>query len=930
MQRTLMLLTMVLIVAIGSVALAGEDDGLAAAQAFDALKAKHPSVQAYRTDGNITRLYGQPFSSGASPEQSAAAFIQQHSMALGAPAEQLISQSLLPDGRHTQPLMWDDEAGQYKFTLVYYSQVKDDLPVYQSEVRLLVRNEPGYPLVLAVSTLRNVGDYTPDKSAVGTPSPTALQAVQSDEPTLTDFSDQKPVVFAGVNSDYSEPRLGVELIGSSSFPERFRYVVDPIDGEILYKENLIIFEDVVGSSSGLGTPGPKAMQCTPSTQRAFPYARVDISGGESAYADENGDFIIPNTGTDDVTVTAMMRGQYFTVNNYVGSEEQLSQVVTPPGPADFVFNELDASEQIRAQVNGYLNANEVRDFILTYNPSYPTISTQTGFPVYVNRTDGYCPGNAWYDGSSINFCQSGSGFGNTSFSSVSQHEYGHHMVASGGSGQGAYGEGMSDCVSMLIADDPGLGYGFYYDQCNNPLRNADNAYQYPCTGEIHDCGQLLSGCVWSTRNELLAISQTPGDHIEILANLTINSVMLHTGTEITPQITIDFLTLDDDDADIDNGTPHWDQICAGFSAHNMDCPALAPVWFSYPEGRPEIVEPYNETTVSVVANPGAVPPLTGSGKFFYAIDDGQFQQGDMTEITDNVYEVTLPAAQCDQMINWYVEAESDGMGMVYDPVGAPLATHQSIVATEVLTPFADDFESDQGWTVSGYVTDGAWNRGVPAGGGERGDPPTDFDGSGHCYLTDNEYGNSDVDGGTTTLSSSTIDLSAYEDAKIHYARWYSNNYGADPFNDEMKIYISDDDGGSWTLVETVGPIDEASGGWFENTFWVSEFVTPTATVKMRFDAADLNDGSVVEAAIDDFTITAYECVGYVCGDVNGNQVGPDIEDLVYLVAYMFSEGPEPPALGACDVNGNGAGPDIEDLVYLVAYMFSEGPAPSCP
>jgi Zn-dependent metalloprotease len=921
---------MALLLAVGGAASAGEEDGLAASQAFQSLKSKHPSVQAYRTDGNITRLYGQPFSTGSSPEQSAAAFVQQHSMALGAPAEQLVPQSLLPDGRHTQPLMFDQETGRYKFTLVYYSQVKDGLPVYESEVRLLVRNEPGYPLVLAVSTLRDVGGYSPDKSAISTPSPTALQAVQNDEPSLTDFSDQKPVVYAGDANEYAEPKLGVELVASSSFPEKFRYVVDPVSGEILYKEDLIIFEDVVGNSSGVGTPGPKAMQCTPSTQQVFPYARADISGGDFAYADENGDFVIPNAGTDDVTVTAMMRGEYFTVYNYSGSEAQLSEVVTPPGPVSFVFNEADASEQIRAQVNGYLNANEVRDFILTYNPSYPTISTQTGFPVYVNRTDGYCPGNAWYDGSSINFCQSGSSFGNTSFASVSQHEYGHHLVNTGGSGQGAYGEGMSDCVSMLIADDPGLGYGFYYDQCNTPLRNADNTFQYPCDGEIHYCGQLLSGCVWSTRNELEAISQVPGDYIDILAALTINSVMLHTGTEITPQITIDFLTLDDDDANLDNGTPHWDQICAGFGAHNMACPDLAPVWFSYPDGRPETVEPYAETTLTVVANPGAVEPLTGSGKLFYAIDDGQFEEGQMVEITDNVYEVTLPAAQCDQMINWYVEAESDGMGMVYDPAGAPLVTHEAVVATEVLQPFADDFESILGWTVSGSVSDGAWERGIPIGGGDRGDPPADFDGSGYCYLTDNVDDNSDVDGGTTILHSPTIDLSAYDDAKIHYARWYSNNFGADPFNDEFKVYISADDGGSWTLVETVGPVDQADGGWYENTFWVSDFVTPSATMKMRFDASDLNDGSVVEAAIDDFTVTAYECIGYMCGDVDGNQTGPNIEDLVYLVTFMFNEGSEPPALGACDVNGDGTGPNIEDLIHLVSYMFNEGPDLNCP
>jgi hypothetical protein len=43
---------------------------------------------------------------------------------------------------------------------------------------------------------------------------------------------------------------------------------------------------------------------------------------------------------------------------------------------------------------------------------------------------------------------------------------------------------------------------------------------------------------------------------------------------ITPQIAIDFLTLDDDNAYLYDGTPHCPQICAGFSAHGIDCPAV--------------------------------------------------------------------------------------------------------------------------------------------------------------------------------------------------------------------------------------------------------------------------------------------------------------------------------------------------------------------
>ncbi len=907
--------------------LAGEESGVEARIAFEQLKQQCPGVQAYRTEGHVTRLFGQALGTGSSPLETAEAFCNSHAGALGLSMDQLAPRSLLPSGIRSQQLMYDRETDKYKFTLVYYAQEVNGVPVYDAELRLLVRNEPGYPLVLVASSARDLENFAADKSSLSLPSSVALQAAMADESGLTDFEDQEAVVFAGVGSDYLEPKLAVTFVGSSDFPEKYRYVVDPVDGAILHKENLIIFEDVAGNVSGMATPGPKEMSCTPSVLMPFPYASVKIVGGSSVFTDSNGDYVIPNGGTASVNVVSGIDGQYFDVYNGAGAEESDTLAVTPPGPANFVHNALDVAEFVRAQANGYVNANEVRDWTLTYNPTYPTIWNQTNFPVNVNLTGGYCPGNAWYSGTDINFCQATSTYGNTSFASVSQHEYGHHLVQMAGSGQGAYGEGMSDCIAMLIADDPGLGYGFYLNQCDNPLRNADNSYQYPCVGEIHDCGQLISGAVWDVRDELIV--SEPVDYLDIVSSLTVNSILLHTGTEITPQIAIDFLTLDDDDSNLDNGTPHHSEICTGFGMHNMDCPALAAVFFSFPDGLPSIVDPSSSTTVRAIANAGAVDPIMGTGKMYYSINGRAFIQGTMTETAANEYDVVLPGSDCDDVIAWYIEAETDGMGTATSPSNAPASTHSAIVATSSLYAFRDNFQSDNGWTVSGSVSDGPWERGTPAGGGDRGDPPSDFDGSGACYVTDNADDNSDVDDGTTSLTSPTIDLSA-GDGKIHYARWYSNNFGGDPFNDEMTVWISNDDGGSWTLVETIGPSNQAAGGWYENTFWASDFVAPTALIKMRFDASDLGSGSVVEAAIDDFTVTTYECIGGgLCGDVNDNGVGPDIEDLIYLVAFMFQDGPDPVDMTTTDVNGNDVGPDIEDLIYLVQFMFQDGPDLMC-
>jgi hypothetical protein len=416
---------------------------------------------------------------------------------------------------------------------------------------------------------------------------------------------------------------------------------------------------------------------------------------------------------------------------------------------------------------------------------------------------------------------------------------------------------------MLPVDDPVLGYGFLGD-CNSGLRTADNDCQYSatncstCGSEIHDCGQLLSGCIWDVRNELYITE--PVDYLEIISNLTVNSILLHTGTGIDAQIPIDLLTLDDDDANLDNGTPHWDEICTGFSLHGIDCPELTPIWFSYPDDKPEMVPPLQETTVRVVVNSGSLSPVSGSGELYYSIDGAPFQTGTMTETAPNEYDAILPATPCDSKIDWYVSAEASGFGTVTDPSDAPASYFSAIVATGITTVFIDSFETNQGWTVSGSVSDGQWQRGTPAGGGDRGDPPTDYDGSGQCYVTDNADGNSDVDGGTTILTSPSFDLSA-GDGRINYARWYSNHTGDDPNNDVFEVYISNNDGLSWTLAETVGPVDQANGGWYEHSFYAGEFVAPSAFMKVKFEASDLGSGSIVEAGVDMFSVVIYECQG---------------------------------------------------------------------
>ncbi|MBD3258739.1 hypothetical protein GF377_09925 [candidate division GN15 bacterium] len=388
------------------------------------------------------------------------------------------------------------------------------------------------------------------------------------------------------------------------------------------------------------------------------------------------------------------------------------------------------------------------------------------------------------------------------------------------------------------------------------------------------------------------------------------------------------------------------------------------VTFSYPSGVPDHLVPGESTNIQVeVQGVREGIPLSGSGQLHYRVGDGEFQTIAMVEIGANIYEATLPAADCGETVQFYVSAEEVESGRFYDP--DPNAPFRALSAPALTIAIQDDFEGDNGWIVSGDATHGMWERGVPEGDGERGDPVSDFDGSGCCYLTGNEAGNSDVDEGTSVLTTPVFDMSA-GDGMIRYARWFCNDIGTSIPTDLFQVFISNDAGQTWTEVETVGPIDQANGGWYEHSLWAADLIEPTAQMQVRFEASDLSGGSVVEAAVDAFEVLIFMCDGDLDGvrdgsdncpytenpdqaDSNGDGIGdacccvgmrgnidcsPDNEvtlsDLTVLIDHLFVNLPPLGCPASSDLDGS-PGVSLGDLTRLIDYLFiSLTPLEPCP
>ncbi len=557
----------------------------------EALSTSAPGAQV-TTSGGIVRAFGATLASGNTPDEAAAAFVRDQAQTLGvrvADLQQVNGGGAPSAAPKPLGLMLDRATGKYKFYLYRYQQRRGGTDVYDSELRTLVRNGGNNPVVWSSSTVKSLGSFTVPAQAksLAVNQAKTLSALQQltdfqGRPvgagaTITNVSTPTATIFAGTAQASAAPRMAMTYVAETANPPgKWKVIASAETGDVLHTESMIHFVDVQGNVSGNVTEGAKAMDCSDEVPTAFAQAEVSLAGGGTATTDDNGDFTLANSGSGPVDVTSAIGGVYFDVSDYGGANEILTQNVTPPGPVSLLHNPANSTDLLRAQSNGYRNAMDVRNFLLQYVPDYPVISTQTNFPVSVNRTDGYCPGNAWYDYSSINFCVGNSTYGNTSFGSISYHEYGHHIVTSGGSGQGAYGEGMSDTIATLIAQDPGTGYGFYLNDCSNPLRTADNDCQYSatscssCGSEVHACGNLISGTIWSIR-ENLALTE-PTDYVELINSLVLSSVPMHTGTAIDASIAEDLLILDDDDGVLSNGTPHSTEICDGFAAHGMTCP----------------------------------------------------------------------------------------------------------------------------------------------------------------------------------------------------------------------------------------------------------------------------------------------------------------------------------------------------------------------
>ncbi|MDG2369746.1 MAG: choice-of-anchor B family protein [Flavobacteriales bacterium] len=177
--------------------------------------------------------------------------------------------------------------------------------------------------------------------------------------------------------------------------------------------------------------------------------------------------------------------------------------------------------------------------------------------------------------------------------------------------------------------------------------------------------------------------------------------------------------------------------------------------------------------------------------------------------------------------------------------------------------YADLFNLDLGWTVSGNAPDGVWERANPVGTNYQGDLCNPEDDSQDCgekaYVTGNAGGNAgsdDVDQAATTLTSPVMNLNSVINVNwsIQMDLWWLNSGGNSTPNDSLRVQLSDGNNVS-TVLEYYS---DASGmQWIPVNAQIDASLFDVSNLKVSVTTADWQSsgGHLVEAGVDNFRIT---------------------------------------------------------------------------
>ena len=573
-------------------------------------------------------------------------------------------------------------------------------------------------------------------------------------------------------------------------------------------------------------------------------------------------------------VIAFANGTGVSIDNQAGANAQVSFQVLDG--ATFVWD-ASTDELVDAQLDTLVHARQVRDYAKSFAPSLSFLNEQVSAAVNVNDQ---C--NAFSDGTKINFFKSSSQCENTGrIADVVYHEFGHsihfHAVIPGvGVFDGALSEGISDYLAATITGDPGTARGFFYGSA--PLRDLDPPNQekrWPenLTGEVHDDGEIIGESLWDLRKALV-------DKLGPAQGVAQANFLFYQGirrAKDIPTMYTEVIAADDDDGNLENGTPNICEINRAFALHGLRAYSAV--------GSPLSIEPVKQDGYTITAEL--------HGLFAQCPEDAltsaslkwrnQQQQGLADDLAMQVngfqLSAVIPVQPDGTAVQYSVTAKFAGTNNLALPDNAADGWYQFYVgAVEKL--YCTDFETDpaaDGWTHGlsmGKVQDGAddWEWGRPKGTTTNGDPTEAFSGK-KVYGNDlgglaNHNGLYQPDKVNFALSP-VVDTTGYDIVRLQYRRWLNVEDGN---FDKATIYANGQK--AWANVDSnmgdASKTDHTDREWRFQDVDLSPFVSNNQ-VQVKYEL-DSDPGKQLGGwTIDDFCVVGVKrtpvdpCAGGGCG-----------------------------------------------------------------
>ncbi len=401
----------------------------------------------------------------------------------------------------------------------------------------------------------------------------------------------------------------------------YKALVDARTGEVLSLVDLTVYAQAQVNGGIYPVTNTDA-----EVVRPFPF--TNVTNGTAKVTDAAGNY--DYTGG---TATAALNGKYIKISDACGAVS-LSNAITgnlafgASAGTDCVTPGIGGAGNTHAARSGYYHLTNINRKAAGFLPGNAWLAGTLTANMNINQT---C--NAFWNGTTVNFYRSGGGCSNTGeLAAVFLHEWGHGMDTNSGgaANENGTGEAVGDTFAFLETKDSCIGQNFQPGvNCANctactgvrdvadfglagpaviatPANVANNAgincdryacpyttgifaspYQGPMGYEGHCESYIASSANWDLAQSLIATygtdagwaamdsiwyeSLTPSKSAyQVASGGKCNPAAVVNGCAASNWYTV-YLSVDDDDGNLANGTPNGCRIWDAFNAHGIAC-----------------------------------------------------------------------------------------------------------------------------------------------------------------------------------------------------------------------------------------------------------------------------------------------------------------------------------------------------------------------